>query len=43
MTDWPKKIPVLTKEQKLISDDWMKYWHEIMPKKYGIFAKFNHS
>jgi ubiquinone/menaquinone biosynthesis C-methylase UbiE len=39
---WPKKIPILTEEQKKISDDWMKYWLEILPKNFGIVAKFGH-
>ena len=39
---WPKKIPKLTDEQIRIRDEWMKYWHEILPNKYGIIEKFNH-
>lgn len=38
---WPKTLPELTDEERQISDDWMKYWHEIMPNKYGILTKFN--
>jgi SAM-dependent methyltransferase len=38
---WPKKLPELTDEQKRIGNDWMKYWHEIMPNKYGIVTRFN--
>jgi ubiquinone/menaquinone biosynthesis C-methylase UbiE len=39
---WPKVIPPLTDEQKQIKDEWMKYWHEVLPNKYGIIEKFNH-
>jgi len=39
---WPKYIPPLTHEQQLISDDFMEYWHEILPVKYSIVDKFNH-
>ena len=42
MSKWPKKFPELTIEQKRISDDFMKYWHEVLPRKYGIIEKFNH-
>jgi SAM-dependent methyltransferase len=39
---WPKEIPPLTPEQKRISDDFMKYWHEVLPRRYGIIDDFNH-
>jgi len=39
---WPKRLPELTEEQKRISDDFMKYWHEVLPKSYGIVEGFNH-
>ena len=39
---WPKAIPPLTPEQRRISDDFMKYWHEVLPRKYGIVDDFNH-
>jgi SAM-dependent methyltransferase len=41
-THWPKTIPPLTPEQKAISDDFMKYWHEVLPRRYGIIDDFNH-
>ena len=41
-THWPKIIPPLNAEQKRISDDFMKYWHEVLPKKYGVIDDFNH-
>ena len=39
---WPKLIPPLTPEQRVISDDFMRYWHEVLPKHYGILDDFNH-
>lgn len=39
---WPKILPPLTTEQQEISDDFMKSWHEELPKKYGIVERFNH-
>lgn len=38
---WPKKIMPLSAEQIKIKDDFMKYWHEVLPAKYGLFDKFN--
>jgi SAM-dependent methyltransferase len=40
---WPKILPPLTPEQKQISDEFMKVWHEHLPNRYGIVEKFNHS
>src|SRR5688572_27414397 len=40
---WPKTFPPLTAEQQKISDDFMKYWHEVLPRQYGIVDRFNHS
>lgn len=40
---FPKKIPELTKEQKLIKDDFMEHWLKILRKNYGIVDKFNHN
>ena len=42
MGKWPKILPPLTDEQKLISDDFMKLWHEVLPAKFGIVDRFNH-
>ena len=38
---FPKKIPKLTSEQKLIKDDFMEHWLKVLRKKYGIVDKFN--
>lgn len=40
---WPKTFPPLTPEQAAISDDFMKYWHEVLPRRYGIIDEFNHN
>ncbi len=40
---WPKALPVLTEEQARIREDWHKYWLEILPNRYGLVEKFNHS
>jgi SAM-dependent methyltransferase len=39
---WPKVRPPLTAEQAQISDDFMKHWHEVLPKRFGIVERFNH-
>ena len=39
---WPKILPELTSEQIQIKNEWMKYWHEVLPKKYSAIEKFNH-
>jgi SAM-dependent methyltransferase len=39
---WPKTFPDLTAEQRRISDDFMKAWHEVLPQKYGVVERFNH-
>lgn len=41
---WPKVFPPLTSEQQVISDDFMKHWHEVLSSRprYGLIEKFNH-
>jgi ubiquinone/menaquinone biosynthesis C-methylase UbiE len=39
---WPKQFPALNAEQMAISDDFMKYWHEVLPKRFGVVDAFNH-
>jgi SAM-dependent methyltransferase len=39
---WPKTFPVLTPEQRAISDDFMRHWHEVLPRRYGLIERFNH-
>jgi ubiquinone/menaquinone biosynthesis C-methylase UbiE len=43
ITKWPKLFPELTAEQKWISNDFMHYWHTVIPKKYKIIENFNHN
>ncbi len=40
---WPKVLPPLTPEQRRISDDFMKHWHEVLPERFGIVERFNHN
>jgi len=40
---WPKLFPPLNPEQEVISDDFMKYWHEVLPRRYGVVDRFNHT
>ncbi len=39
---WPKEPPPLNVEQAAIADDWMRYWHEVLPNKFGLIERFNH-
>jgi SAM-dependent methyltransferase len=41
-TKWPKQLPVLTDEQERVRDDFMAYWHEVLPNRYGVIERFNH-
>jgi SAM-dependent methyltransferase len=40
---WPKIIPALSPDQQALSDDFMKHWHEVLPRRYSIIEHFNHS
>jgi SAM-dependent methyltransferase len=39
---WPKRLPELTPEQERVRDDFMSYWHEVLPNRYGVIERFNH-
>jgi SAM-dependent methyltransferase len=39
---WPKPLRELTPEQERIRDDFMRYWHEALPRRYGTIERFNH-
>ena len=39
---WPKELLALTPEQLRIKDDFMKHWHEVLPRRFGILDRFNH-
>ena len=43
MTTWPKHVPDLTPEQRAIQDDWMRYWHEVLPKRHSRVKAFDHA
>jgi ubiquinone/menaquinone biosynthesis C-methylase UbiE len=40
---WPKTFPPLTPKQERIRDDFMKYWHEVLPRRFGVIDRFNHN
>lgn len=40
--EWPKIVPAMDAEQRRISDDFMRHWHEVLPQRFGIIEKFNH-
>ena len=40
---WPKILPPMTSEQKQISDEFMKVWHQTLPGRFGIIERFNHT
>jgi SAM-dependent methyltransferase len=39
---WPKTFPPLTAEQERIREDFMRHWHELLPRRYGAIERFNH-
>lgn len=41
-TAWPKSVPALSPEQRLIQDDWMRHWLEILPDRHARVERFNH-
>jgi SAM-dependent methyltransferase len=42
-TIWPKTFPPLTAAQEAIRDDFVKQWHEILPRRFGVIERFNHT
>jgi SAM-dependent methyltransferase len=40
---WPKTLEPLTAEQEAVYDDFVKRWHEVLPRRYGLIERFNHS
>jgi SAM-dependent methyltransferase len=41
-SQFPKTLPQLTAEQQHIRNDFMNYWHQVLPNRYGVIEKFNH-
>ena len=39
---WPKVLPALTPAQQQRSDEFMKLWHEVLPRRFGLVERFNH-
>ncbi len=40
---YPKVLPSLSPEDRAINDDFMRYWNEILPRRYSIVDEFNHN
>ena len=40
---WPKSLPPMTPEQQRISNEFMRVWHEVLPRRFGIVERFNHN
>jgi SAM-dependent methyltransferase len=40
---WPKTFAPLTAEQEAIRDDFMRHWHEVLPRRFGMIDRFNHT
>lgn len=40
---WPKTFSPLSPEKKAINDDFVRYWHEVLPRNYSIVDEFNHN
>lgn len=40
MSKWPKTFPPLTPEQRAVADDFMHYWHEVLPRRFSIADRF---
>jgi len=41
-TGWPKQLVDLTFEQRAIREDFMRYWHEVLPRRFSLIERFNH-
>jgi SAM-dependent methyltransferase len=39
---WPKVFPPLSAEQEAIRDDFMRHWHEVLPRRFGALERWNH-
>jgi SAM-dependent methyltransferase len=41
-TRWPKVPAPLTARQREIYEDFVRYWHEVLPRRYSRIEQFNH-
>ncbi len=41
-TIWPKQPPPLTDAQRRAREEFMRLWHEELPRKYSVIERFNH-
>lgn len=41
--EWPKEVPLLSPAQQIISNDFIRYWHDILPHAYTNIEYFNHT
>ena len=39
---WPKVLEPLSPEQARVNDEFMKLWHEVLPRRFGRVDRFNH-
>lgn len=39
---WPKQLPDLSREQRLVREQFVARWLEVLPKRYGRIEEFNH-
>jgi SAM-dependent methyltransferase len=40
---WPKYLPEFTDEQRRVRDAFMARWLEVLPSRYGLIERFNHT
>lgn len=40
---WPKHLPEFTDEQRQVRDAFTARWLEVLPRRYGLIERFNHS
>jgi len=40
---WPKAQAPLTAEQEMAWEDFFTHWHEVLPRRFGLIERFNHS
>jgi len=43
LTVWPKTLPILTKEQAAIREDFVKHWLGVLPQRYGVIEQIKSS